>query len=240
MPVRYTTLPNSTVSIFTASGRAERLRGNITITPEFLSLWGELSVPGPLWRTLQRLGAWIEPVLAAEWARISRGYANRMGLDLAPGEVEQTLVWLEPTRDTSLARLVAARLCSRGHRLECVWSGAQLKPDAFDIDHTLPWSAWPCGDLWNLAPTSRRVNQHEKRDRLPSAAALAGGREKFIAWWEAAWLADPALANRFAVEARAALPVGDQLTAEAVFGGLEWRRLRVQQDQRPPEWTGLG
>jgi len=53
-----------------------------------------------------------------------------------------------------------------------------------DIDHCLPWSAWPCGDLWNLLPASPRVNQHLKRDRLPSASALAGARENIIAWWE--------------------------------------------------------
>jgi hypothetical protein len=36
-------------------------------------------------------------------------------------------------------------------------------------------------------PSSRRVNQHEKRDRLPSAAALARAREGVLEWWHKAW-----------------------------------------------------
>jgi len=28
-------------------------------------------------------------------------------------------------------------------------------------------------------------------------------------------------------------------TLEAIFAGMEWKRLRVQQDQQPPEWDGM-
>ena len=137
---------------------------------------GRLKVPGHLWRALQRLGAWVEPVLVAEWARLVRGYGERMGRAVAPGTVEAALTWLDPARDTALARMAARRVQEGGHPLTCVWSGARLAPGALDIDHCLPWSAWPGGDLWNLLPASRRVNQHMKCHRLPSAAALAGAR----------------------------------------------------------------
>lgn len=121
----------------------------------------------------------------------------------------------------------------------CRWSGASLRLDALDIDHALPWSAWPCGDLWNLFPASRRVNQHEKRDRLPSAPALARAREPILAWWRTAWDAAPGLAERFWAEARAALRIGVDASFDAAFAGLEWRRLRVSQDQQAPEWMGV-
>jgi HNH endonuclease len=108
-----------------------------------------------------------------------------------------------------------------------------------DIDHCLPWSAWPCGDLWNLLPASPRVNRHLKRDRLPSASALAGARENIIAWWENAWLSDPALRDRFDRETVATLPVTSGATADDVFAGVEWRRLRLRQDQQVQEWGGF-
>jgi hypothetical protein len=149
------------------------------------------------------------------------------------------LVWQEPARDTSLARMVAGRLAARGAPITCVWTEARLSADTLDIDHTLPWSAWPCGDLWNLAPALRRINQHEKRDRLPSASALARAREPILAWWDEAWNADPALAARFGLEARVTLPIDGAVTPDAVFAGMEWRRLRLQQDQQPPEWAGV-
>lgn len=79
-------------------------------------------------------------------------------------------------------------------------------------------------------PTHHLINQRSKRDRLPSAAALAIARERVIGWWEMAWLEDLGLASRFRREAEAALPLGGPTTAVEVFAGLEWRRLRLAQD----------
>lgn len=149
------------------------------------------------------------------------------------------MVWQEPARDVSLARAQAVALQARGDPLTCIWSGTRLKLEGLDIDHALPWSAWPCGDLWNLFPSARRINQTEKRERLPSATALAGARAAMLEWWDRTWLAAPALAERFEAEARAALPLSKILSPEEVFAGLEWRRLRLHQDQAVPEWDGV-
>ena len=77
-----------------------------------------------------------------------------------------------------------------------------------------------------------------KRDRLPSASALAGARERIIAWWQDAWLNDSALRTRFERETMAALPVGSVASTDDVFAALEWRRLRLRQDQQVQEWAG--
>ena len=169
-----------------------------------------------------------------------RGYGERMGRIVTAAEAEASLTWLDPARDTQLARAVAQRLLGQGYPLTCVWTGARLRPGpgTLDIDHCLPWSAWPCGDLWNLLPATPRVNQHLKRDRLPSASTLAGARAGIIAWWNDAWLADEALRGRFEREASAALPIGANASVDDVFAALEWRRLRLRQDQQVPEWNG--
>ena len=239
MPANYTRFPNSDVRVFGAvPATPPRLRGELTLDGEVLGAFGRLTVPGHVWRTLQRLGSWVEPVLVSEWARLVRAYGERMGQSIAIGEVEAALAWLDPARDTQLARAAAKRLLDQGQRLSCVWTGVRLGPGMLDIDHCLPWSAWPCGDLWNLLPASPRVNQHLKRDRLPSASALAGARESIIAWWEAAWLPDPALRTRFERETVAALPIGRGASTVDVFAALEWRRLRLRQDQQVQEWAG--
>jgi HNH endonuclease len=129
-------------------------------------------------------------------------------------------------------------LIASGAPVRCVRTGTRLNLDRLDIDHCLPWSAWPCGDLWNLLPATREVNQHGKRDRLPSAAALAAAHDEIIDWWAAAWEADPALSRRFHHEVAAALPIGADARAEDIFAGLEWRRLRLRQDQQIEEWRG--
>lgn len=74
---------------------------------------------------------------------------------------------------------------------------------------------------------------------MPSASALAYARENILTWWENAWLIDPTLRTRFDREAMAALTVGIGASTEDIFAALEWRRLRLRQDQQVQEWTGL-
>jgi len=237
MPANFTRYPNSADRVFGASyGRAAR-PAHLALDAETLAQFGSLSVPGHVWRAMQRLGAWIEPMLATEWARLTRGYAERQGRTLLPGEIEAALAWSEPTRDVRVAREAALGRISTGERLRCVWSGQPLTPATLDIDHCLPWSAWPCGDVWNLLPAHRIVNQREKRDLLPSAATMSSARQAVIGWWEDAWRNDPALDARFVREAGAALPISGDLSTEAAFDALTWRRRRLQQDQQLVEWT---
>lgn len=240
MPVNFTRYPNSDVRIFEASPmRMPKVRAEIQLDAETLRGFGIIGVPGPLWRTLQRLGAWVEPVLVSEWARLIQGFGLRMGRAVAPGEAEAALQWLDPARDTGLARSVAKRLITRGEHVRCIWTGSRLRLENLDIDHCLPWAAWPCGDLWNLFPAKPSVNRNAKRDRLPSAAALQGSRDSLQLWWRQAWESDDALASRFWREVDAALPIHASRDLEDVFAGLEWRRLRIRQDQQVQEWSGI-
>jgi len=239
MPANFTRFPGSDQRVFGAMRtRAPRPSHALILDVATLWRWGSISVPGHVWRALTRLGAWIEPVLVTEWARLMRGYGERMGLAIPVGGAEAALAWEEPIRDTQLARHAAMRVVGSGGTISCIWSGSRLVGERLDIDHCLPWSAWPCGDLWNLMPSDRRINQHQKRDRIPSRDALALARVNILAWWESAWLADPALGGRFRREAAAALPVAENAELEEIHAALDWRRLRLRQDQQVPEWQG--
>ena len=127
----------------------------------------------------------------------------------------------------------------------CVWSGKRLDERNLDIDHCFPWVAWPCGDLWNLLSSTRRVNQTLKRDQLVDAATLAGAHDRIIDWWQRGYrtASPPRIAERFAREATATLFVsqadeGNGLLDD-VFSGVEYQRMRLRHDQKLEEWSGL-
>ncbi len=127
--------------------------------------------------------------------------------------------------------------------VRCVWSGRRLTTDTLDIDHCFPWAAWPCGDLWNLLPAHRQINQQAKRDRLPSDHLLNEARDNILGWWNDAYLSTDSLAAQFHSEARASLPTlpGDGTPSfDDVHAAMRFQRLRLWRYQQIPEWDGPG
>lgn len=215
------------------------------MTVDAARLWsyGEMRVPGDLWRALQRYAVWVEPSLTAEWIRLMRGYATRQGRHLDEGRMAAAMTWADPERDVSAPRASALALLRSSQPVRCVWTGVDLTVDNLDIDHAFPWAAWPCGDLWNLMPAHRRVNQHRKRDLLPSEAVLQRARDAIMRWWDAAYLdKTDVMAMRFSKEARASLPglrgLEQDTSPEDVFAAMRIQRLRLHLDQGVPEWSG--
>ena len=239
----------------------------LVIEPGLLWAYGTTCVPLHLWIALRRLAAWIEPMLLAEWSRLSIRFAAAQGRTLPYDPVLQALRWISPERDTATVRRIAQGVLDRGKPIHCVWSGDRLTDvRRIEIDHCFPFSAWPCDDLWNLLPASPRANA-VKRDRLVSDAALSRARECIQHWWASAYRSGGTeLARRFAEEAQATLPVGGEVgrashggtgladgeilpgwigetglatDLDEVFAALRYQRLRLRQDQNLPEWEGI-
>jgi hypothetical protein len=243
MPATFMTYPNGGPILPTTRRLALRSAGDTTLDAAFLVGFGTLAVPRDLWQALGRFAVWVEPALVAEWLRLMRGYAVRQGRTLDEGALGAAMTWSEPVRDTALPRQQAIAMLRRGEALTCVWSERKLDERTLDIDHCLPWVAWPCGDLWNLLPAHRQVNQHQKRDRLPADDVLRCATESIQAWWQRAYLegTSPLFPRRFVDEARASLPgLGDSaaVSSPEVFAAVRMQRLRLRHDQQVPEWAG--
>ena len=220
----------------------------------YLWSFGGFSIPRHLWRAFQRYNVWIEPALVAEWARLMHQYAATQGRKLDDAAIAQSVAWSEPGRAAKVSRERAAKLVEEGS-LRCVWSDRRLNRMNLDIDHCFPWSTWPCSDLWNLVPSSRNVNQREKRDKLPADLVLRRAKERIIGWWDAGYVRtdDRLLTEQFALEASATLPTLDLSSSnledvlaggrlhrllEDVFSAVSLQRLRLSNDQQVPEWQG--
>lgn len=239
MPATHLTFPGTSVPVL----RAEKARpgtapGTLLVDEGYLRRFGELRVPFHLWRAFVRLDAWIEPALVAEWTRLMHSYAEGQGRRLDPGEVARAMEWSEPSRDVGLVRRIAAEVLER-KGLHCVWTGKRLSAGSLDVDHCMPWSAWPCEDLWNLLPSDPAVNRNHKRQRLPSAEALSAARERLLDWWESAYTRNSvATSERFFAEARSSLPACEEgRSVEDVFQGVASRRSAIRADQQVEEWT---
>lgn len=226
--------------IFPVERSVTRTPNDLRLDGDYLWSFGKLSVPIHLWRAMQRHAVWIEPALVEEWVRLSLKYGQTQNRTIDEGSLRRAMEWLEPTRDVDDVRRRALDVFDAKQKLYCVWTGKALRRNSVDIDHCFPWSAWPCGDLWNLMPSSRVVNQHQKRDLLPNDDTLRKAKDRIVEWWDAGYCAEPAeLGERFRLEATARLPaVGSASDLEDVFVALGLQRLRLSNDQQIPEWRG--
>lgn len=242
MPAHYITYPGRGDQVFVTKRSPVRVSPAVVVLNEpFLRSFGDFAVPAPVWRTMGRLNVWIEPVLLAEWIALMQQYASSQGRLLPHDLLARALAWLDPIRDTRLARERIDELIAAGETIHCVWSGKPLSARSLDIDHCFPFSAWPCSDLWNLLPASRHVNQREKKNKLVSLARLGRARETVMDWWMRAWAKpDSVWRPRFIGEALASLPIEAGGAAEPdlndVYEGVQVRRAVLQQNQRLPEW----
>lgn len=240
MPARYMTYPDGQPILPVRRSTRIPRPTSVLIDEVYLRGFGEMLVPRAIWRALQRYSVWIEPALVEEWIRLMQGYAHRQGRALERDRAAAAMTWSDPNRDVQLARSQAGQLLRAG-RLYCVWSGKSLSSTNLDMDHCFPWSAWPCSDLWNLMPTSRSVNQKEKREKLPGPQLMLASQDRIISWWEAAYrTATPLIQERFVLEATASLPCLQPTDPDldTLFEGMLSQRSRLRFDQRVPEWDG--
>lgn len=242
MPATHLTAKDGTPVLPTRRARAGE-RQSFVLDSATLSAFGSMRISADLWRAMGRFAAWIEPALVAEWTRLMLGYAATQGRQLDQAALATATSWSDPDRGVGLPRSIATGMLAAGRSVLCTWSGRRLEARNLDLDHCLPWAAWPWGDLWNVVPADSRINRHSKRGLLPSAAALGAASERLAHWWMAAYLDDQGqgLSPWFAAEARASLPglaASDSLTPEELLSAVALQRLRLRHDQGVPEWGG--
>ncbi len=241
MPATHLTFANDVPVFPTSYGRMPAPAASLVLDQSFLWQYGTTRVPLIVWNVMRRMSAWIEPMLIAEWVRLTQGFADGLGRPVTADAVLAALRWIEPERDTGFVRGIAQRLLAQGQQIRCVWSGRPLGPGALHIDHCLPWAAWPCGDLWNLLPADPAVNLH-KREKIVTAGMLAQARPLIADWWQAAYLdAGPAVRTRFNEEALSTLPLpsSPEPGLDDLFLALDFRRLRLRQETQAAEWAGV-
>ena len=236
-PAKYMTYPGTKKPIMRSEKRNPgKAPSSVFIDADYLRSFGKIWVPVTLWRAMARFGPWIEPALVSEWGRLIENFADGQGDQIDSGILAQAMRWHDPSRDVDFARIRVDELMAKGG-VHCVWTGKKLRKGNVDVDHCMPWSAWPCGDLWNLMPAHPSVNRNSKRHRLPAAATLERSSERILDWWDRAWHRKDETRGRFLIEAKASLPMlPSEPDLHSVFAGVQDRRFVIRADQGVEEW----
>lgn len=234
MPARYTTLPGTNTSVFHVElNRTKKPGSQLVIDFAFLASLGTFYVPKHIWDSLTQFSVWIEPALINEWSALMAGYGQNKAKAFTKLDYLNALRWDDPTRSTSRIRQRVNDLMTSQDVL-CCWSGKQLKPTSFAVDHAFPFARWPNNDLWNLLPANTKVNS-QKSDKLPTGIKLAGSREFIIEWWKQGWKHNQ---TEFFSQANLALPNlrPDNSSFSDVFDAFALQRDRIKAFQQLEDW----
>ena len=237
-PAHFITYPGSSDKrvFLTERKSVKKHTSSITLSKEYLSQFGTLRMPTPLWQTLGQFACWLDPAIVREWARLTeRWLANKPTNQSA--DLFNALAWSEPIRDTKPVIARALDLQEQGFPLSCIWSAASLRADRnMEIDHCFPWSRWPNNDLWNLLPSKKSINSN-KGNKLPSSSMLNDAKGRMTSWWQTAWI-ESTMKEQFYMEAVYSLPglESDQPSLVEIHGAAKHQQLRLHEHQQIPEW----
>ena len=234
MPARYTTLPGTNTSVFHVElNRTKKPGSQLVIDFAFLASLGTFYVPKHIWDSLTQFSVWIEPALINEWSTLMAGYGQNKAKAFTKLDYLNALRWDDPTRSTSRIRQRVNDLMTSQDVL-CCWSGKQLKPTRFAVDHAFPFARWPNNDLWNLLPANTKVNS-QKSDKLPTGMKLAGSRDFILEWWKQGWQHNQ---TEFFSQANLALPNlrPDNTSFSDVFDAFALQRDRIKAFQQLEDW----
>ncbi len=242
MPMTYITYSDGKERVFVPTADlSKRVTGSLVLDKPYLFSFGRVEISADLWQSMLQYGSWIEPAIVAEWKVLMKKYLSKQSREqeFSIEKMEVALSWKEPERGTQLSRQRAIELIESGSFRNCVWSGKTINTKNFDIDHCFPYAAWPCGDMWNLLPASRQVNQNQKRDKLPTAELLMKSEDLILNWWQKAYV-DKSIesCSEFFTQASASLRIAmfDDVDLENVFSSLVFQQQNLRFNQQIPEW----
>ncbi len=165
------------------------------------------------------LGSFIagEDAVLFKWAEFTRA-ASDGNVSLA-GALEKLRTFPITDRDVEPARSFYEQLLADAGVLECAWSGRPIKRrESLHIDHLLPFSVLRNNDLWNLLPSTDRVNL-DKKDKIPSLACIEFCRPAILRYWG---LLREEYPLRFDRE------ISLSLTGSAISGSADWEDVAIR------------
>lgn len=128
-------------------------------------------VKADLWSAFQELSLWIEALCIHEWSLFTESVPAST---TDRGETYRLLTSRpDNRRPLTWERNQIELLMLEGKSFVCPWTGKQLTPRKYAVDHIIPIAVYPTNELWNLVPSDHYFNSHTKRARMPSTPRMA-------------------------------------------------------------------
>ena len=160
---------------------AETTRSPQSFSNPFIQGFGVFSIPVDYFDAFKLLGSFISgrDSILSKWADFSLSSSSSKHLNRSD-IISRLLIEPITDRDVKESKQYFSNLISQSGKIQCVWSGKDLQQ--FDVDHVLPFSIWRNNDLWNLLPSSKKIN-NQKRDRIPTPSMIQDCRVRIIDNW---------------------------------------------------------
>lgn len=119
---------------------------------------------------------WIEALCIHEWSL----FTESLSLSAADRGETYRLLTSRPDnrRPLTWERNQIELLMLEGEVFVCPWTGKQLTPRKYAVDHIIPIAVYPTNELWNLVPSDHYFNSHTKRARMPTPSRMAEAEAK--------------------------------------------------------------
>jgi hypothetical protein len=146
--------------------------------------FGTFSIPVEYFEIFKLLGSFVngQDSILFKWAEFS---VNTSGNDLSIQKVLNELLKSPVTkRNITESKKLYENILKEKGMFFCVWTGKKLTSlSETNIDHMIPFSIWKNNDLWNLMPSTPKINS-EKRDKIPTPEIIERQKELILNYWE--------------------------------------------------------
>jgi hypothetical protein len=181
MPMKYLgrSLSDEYYSVYRKEDKARSGKAGTLDRQSIITNNGTFSIPIDYYDAFSLLGSFIggQESILFKWAQFSVNAGSGLSTESVLERVLQSPV---TERDVLASKRIYRDMLGASGSVTCVWSGSRLT--SYDIDHVIPFSIWKNNDLWNLLPSSSKVNA-QKRDKIPSPDTIHGSRNRIIEYW---------------------------------------------------------
>lgn len=185
MPMRYIgrSISSDFYSIFNYETKPLR-RGTVSDIEQLINDFGAFTIPLEYYEAFKILGSYIvgRDSILFRWAEFSVNASNQsLSVERVINEVLKNPI---TERDTTESKKLYKDIILKEGNIRCVWSGKPIGSlTEANIDHVIPFSIWKNNDLWNLLPSTPRLN-HQKLDKIPSPEIIERQKELILDYWQ--------------------------------------------------------